>query len=60
MEKKTIMIEISAELIDKIDSLNTMGDRSEFISHLLNEQIEKPKKNESSSLISQTTKIDIE
>jgi hypothetical protein len=41
MEKRTILVEISAELIDKIDSLNTMGDRSEFISHLLNEQIGK-------------------
>ena len=46
MEKKTILLEISAELIDKIDRLNTMGDRSEFISHLLNEQIGRTNENE--------------
>ena len=57
MEKKTILLEISCELIDKIDRLNTMGDRSEFISHLLNEQIEKPKEKDSNQSIPPTTRI---
>ncbi len=39
MEKKTIILNLSCELIDKIDGLNTMGDRSSFISHLIGEQI---------------------
>lgn len=39
MEKKTIILELSCELIDKIDRLNTIGDRSTFISNLLEEQI---------------------
>lgn len=39
MEKKTIILELSCELIDKIDRLNTLGDRSTFISNLLEEQI---------------------
>jgi metal-responsive CopG/Arc/MetJ family transcriptional regulator len=43
MEKRTILVEISAELVDRIDRMNTMGDRSEYISHLLNEQIGKSK-----------------
>ena len=39
MDKKTIILELSSELIDKIDRLNTIGDRSTFISNLLEEQI---------------------
>jgi len=39
MEKKTIILELSSELIDKIDRLNIIGDRSTFISNLLEEQI---------------------
>ena len=57
MEKKTIMLELSCELIDKIDRINTMGDRSEFIQHLLNQQIEKPNKNQTDDSVSQTTRI---
>jgi len=57
MEKKTILLEISVELIDKIDRLNTMGDRSEFITHLLNEQIEKPNENDPDSSTPSTTRI---
>jgi metal-responsive CopG/Arc/MetJ family transcriptional regulator len=57
MEKKTILLEISSELIDKIDRLNTMGDRSEFISHLLNEQIEKPNEKDSNQSTPSTTRI---
>jgi hypothetical protein len=57
MEKKTILVEISAELIDKIDRMNTMGDRSEFISHLLHEQIGKPKYEKLDITIPKTTKF---
>ena len=39
MEKKTIVLELSSELIDKIDRLNKLGDRSVFITNLLEEQI---------------------
>jgi hypothetical protein len=39
MEKKTIILNLSCELIDKIDKLNTTGDRSSFISDLLEEQL---------------------
>jgi len=39
MEKKTIILELSSELVDKIDRFNTLGDRSGFISNLLEEQI---------------------
>ena len=57
MEKKTILLEIPAELIDRIDRLNTMGDRSEYISHLLKEQLKKPNENDSNSFTNSTTRI---
>ena len=41
MDKKMIILELSCELIDKIDRLNTIGDRSSFISNLLEKQIEE-------------------
>ncbi len=41
MEKKTIILELSCELIDKIDRQNTIGDRSNFISNLLEKQLEE-------------------
>lgn len=40
MEKKTIVLNLSSELIDKIDQLNTMSDRSDFISSLLEKQLD--------------------
>jgi len=40
MEKKTIILELSCELVDKIDRLNMIGDRSTFISNLLEKQID--------------------
>lgn len=40
MEKRTIILNLSSELIDKIDHLNTMDDRSSFISSLLEKQID--------------------
>ena len=39
MERKTIILELPSELIDKIDRLNAIGDRSTFISNLLENQI---------------------
>ncbi len=39
MEKKTIILELSSELVDKIDRLNMIGNRSTFISNLLEKQI---------------------
>ena len=38
MHKKTILLELPAEIVDKIDQQNMTGDRSTFISHLLNNQ----------------------
>ena len=42
MEKKSVILNLSCELIDKIDKINTMGDRSLFISNLLEKQLELP------------------
>ena len=38
MHKKTILLELPAEIVDKIDQQNVSGDRSTFISHLLDTQ----------------------
>ena len=43
MEKKNIILELPCELIDKIDRFNTIGDRSKFISNLLEKQIDENK-----------------
>lgn len=40
MEKKTIFLELNAEIIDKIDKNNVIGDRSAFISNLLEKQLQ--------------------
>jgi hypothetical protein len=40
MEKRTIILNLSSELVDKIDQLNTMKDRSDFISSLLEKQLD--------------------
>ena len=40
MEKKTIFLELNAEIIDKIDRNNVMGDRSAFICNLLEKQLQ--------------------
>lgn len=45
MEKKTVFLELSCELIDKIDRMNTLGDRSAFISNLLEKQIQRQEMN---------------
>jgi len=41
MEKRTIFLELSSEIIDKIDQRNTVGDRSLFVSNLLEKQLQK-------------------
>ena len=41
MEKKTVFLELSSELINKIDNLNDLGDRSIFITNLLEKQIQR-------------------
>lgn len=43
MEKKTIFLELPCELIDEIDRLNTLGDRSTFVSRLLEKQVKQSK-----------------
>lgn len=48
MEKRTILLELSSEIIDKIDQINTFGDRSLFISNLLKKQLQQ-----------ESTKIDV-
>lgn len=40
MEKKTIFLELPAEMIENIDRQNAVGDRSLFISDLLQKQLE--------------------
>jgi len=45
MEKKTVFLELSCELIYKIDKMNTLGDRSVFISNLLEKQMQKQEMN---------------
>lgn len=41
MEKKTIFLELPSEMIDRIDRENVVGDRSQFISDLLDKQLEQ-------------------
>lgn len=40
MEKKTIFLELPAEMVDKIDRDNVTGDRSVFISDLIGKQLQ--------------------
>lgn len=58
MEKKTIILDLSCELVDKIDRLNTMGDRSSFISHLLEEQLKLSTASGMNASTELTTKMD--
>jgi hypothetical protein len=41
MERKTIILDLTCELIDIIDRINTMDDRSLFISELLEKQLDQ-------------------
>ena len=58
MEKKTIFLELPCELIEKIDTLNTFGDRSLFITNLLEQQINQQKPNFSNELTTRMGEID--
>ena len=40
MDKKTIFLELPSEMVDRIDRENVTGDRSSFISDLLNRQLQ--------------------
>lgn len=39
MDKKTIFLELPSDVVDIIDQKNTVGDRSEFVSTLLSNQL---------------------
>ena len=41
MEKKTVFLELPCEIIDKIDQHNRLGDRSTFVSELLEKQLQR-------------------
>jgi hypothetical protein len=41
MEKKTIFLELPSEMIERIDRENVAGDRSQFISDLLEKQLQQ-------------------
>ena len=41
MDKKNIYLKLPCELIDKIDNINNLGDRSEFIADLLEKQLKQ-------------------
>lgn len=41
MHKKTILVELPAEIVDKLDRENTTGDRSSFVSNLLDAQLKE-------------------
>ena len=51
MEKKKVILELPCELIDKIDRLNNLEDRSDFISHLIEKQLEISNLNSSNESI---------
>lgn len=41
MEKRTIFLELPSEIIERIDQSNTLGDRSLFITNLLEKQLQQ-------------------
>jgi len=59
MEKKTIFLELPAELIDKIDKGNVVGDRSVYITNLLDRQLQEnmAKMSASTDLISRMEEV---
>ena len=59
MEKRTIILNLPSELVDKIDQINTMADRSDFISFLLKKQLDSSLSNkriETNELITKMSK----
>lgn len=59
MEKKTILLELPCELVEKIDRLNTLGDRSLFVTKLLEEQLQKQETQTSLKTTISTTSSEI-
>ena len=59
MEKKTIFLELPCELIDEIDRINTFGDRSTFVSCLLEKQVKESKMIKSNNSITRIGKTEI-
>ncbi|MCJ7572415.1 MAG: hypothetical protein MUO82_11185 [Candidatus Thermoplasmatota archaeon] len=55
MEKKTVFLELPCELLEKIDNLNTIGDRSLFVSELIKKQLDTENGTDSSTKF--TTKM---
>jgi hypothetical protein len=53
MEKKTVFLEIPCELLDKLDRLNALGDRSAFFTELLEKQV----KQETSEAVAASTEL---
>ena len=41
MNKKTIFLELPSEIIERVDNFNNLGDRSLFITDLLQKQLEQ-------------------
>jgi hypothetical protein len=41
MEKKTAFLELPSEMVDRFDQQNNLGDRSTFISDLLDKQLQR-------------------
>jgi hypothetical protein len=58
MEKKTIFLELPCELIDKIDKLNTLGDRSTFITDLLKKQVNEEKSDMTNEVTTKMSETD--
>lgn len=54
MNKKTVLLELPCELIEKIDHINTLEDRSLFIKDLLEKQLQNQEKAETKDI---TTKM---
>ena len=42
VEKRTIFLELPCEMIEKIDAWNNIGDRSLFVTELLERQLQNP------------------
>ena len=57
MEKKSIILELPCELIDKIDTQNDFGDRSKFVAYLLEEKLLQVDESSSNTPSELTTKM---
>jgi len=57
MEKKTVLLELPCELIEKIDGTNTLDDRSAFVTDLLQKQLQPGANHEISAATELTTRM---